>query len=348
MTHIKTIFFLVVCLAVGVGIGKTYLWLTAPKLGFTKSEGPPLITGVGDAPAQRGFAVRAGRPPTEAMLKEWEAAYATTLGISCDAGLTDKALADAVKVAQAHHLQVALLPPMLGAGAGGAEDPYPQGLHKAAVMAQQAGVEYLCASDWGAAPEAAYWQARLEDARLVFKGRIILAARPQVIFAIDLWKMADLVGVVGPLPLARRLPDAPADVTVHDMRVAWDCSLTSLESLAKVNDKKLALLHMNVPAEVSARLPAAAGNVPPAKNPALQRMIYEALLWETKGRAERTEMLLFNWGEAGEADAPNNIAGLLGKFGEAWDPQKLRPVEMAPAEPAADDADAAAAATAGN
>ena len=176
--------------------------------------------------------------------------------------------------------------------------------------------------------------------RAVFNGKIVLAGQPAVLPAVTCWDAADIVGAVGPFTLARRLPDAPENVTVHDMRVAWDCALTSLESLAQVNKKKLALLNMNVPAEVSARLPAAgAGNAAPAKNPALQQMIYEALLLETKGRAEMTDALLFDWGGAGQADAPNNVPGLLAKLGEAWDPKKPRPVETAPAEPPAEGGD---------
>ena len=70
---------------------------------------------------------------------------------------------------------------------------------------------------------------------------------------------------------------------------------------------------MDVPVEVSAGPLAVTGagagggaaNVKPAKNPALQRMICEALLLleETEGRAEMTEMLLFNWGEGGAGGA---------------------------------------------
>jgi hypothetical protein len=102
---------------------------------------------------------------------------------------------------------------------------------------------------------------------------------------------------------------------------------------------------MNVPAEISARLPPLdAPYVTPAKNPALQRLAYEALLMETKGRALITDMLLFNWGDAGVSDAPNNLPGLLAKVGDAWDPKKPRQVETAPEEPPADGADGGAAA----
>jgi hypothetical protein len=335
MNHLKTIFFLLVCLAVGVGIGKAYVWWNQPAgRGFEHNDGPPVITGIGDAPAQRGFTVRWDRLPTAATLKEWEGAFATTIGIPCDPGLTEKALGDTVKLAHAHHFQVALLPPHLGLGGGGAKAPFPNGsITYAASLAQNAQVDFLCVSDLGHEPDMEYWRGAISDARGYFQGKIILAGRPGVMFRIDCWDLADIVGVVGPLMPPQRLPSAPDDVTAHDLRVAWDCTLTSLETLAKAHRKKLALLNMNVPAEVAARLPSpAAANVIPAKNPRLQQMLYEALLLETKGRAEMTTMLLFNWGDPGQTDAPNNMPGLMDKIREAWDPKKPLPVATAPAE----------------
>jgi len=342
INHLKTVFFILICIAVGIGIGQAYVWWSQPpKRGFEKSEGPPLITGVGDAPEHRGFTLRPDRLPSATTLKEWENTHATTIGIPCDASLTESALADTVKLAHAHSFQVVLLPPSLGQGAGSDKIPFPNAsITNAATLAQQAKVDFLCVSDLGQEPDLAYWRSAIAEARTNFTGKIILAARPQVIFQIDSWDLTDLIGVVGPIPLAQRLPDAPNDVTLHDMRVAWDCSLTSLESLARINRKKLALLNMNVPADISARLPAPDSPLATSvQNPALQRLVYEALLTETKGRAFITDMLLFNWGEPADLNAPNNVPGLMTKFAEAWDPQKPRLADTAPAEPPADTAD---------
>jgi hypothetical protein len=350
INHLKTIFFLIVCLAVGVGIGKAYVWMRQPptKRGFEHSEGPPVVTGMGDAPAQRGFAMPPDRLPTAAMFTQWQGNFATTVGIPCTAALTEKALADTVSLAHAHQIRVVLLPPNLGAGSGSAKAPFPDGsLARAAALAQSANVDYLCVSDLDREPDMNYWRSALADARAAFKGQIILAARPDAMFRINCWDLADIIGVVGPLPIPQRLPTAPADVSLHDLRVAWDCTLTSLESLATVHNKKLALLNMSVPLEVATRLSSPGGgaaNVKPARNPNLQRMIYEALLLETKGRAEKTTMLLLTWGDSGggQADAPNNVPGLLATIRDDWDPQKPLPVETAPAEEVpADENDAA-------
>jgi hypothetical protein len=331
MNYLKTILFIVLCLAVGVGIGQAYIWLSQPaKRGFEKSERPPLITGLGDAPAHRGFALKGGDlGRLDAMLKEAQSLFATTIGIEYAPDLTREALTSAADAVHRKSLAIILLPAPVFAP----QNPYPKPLAEIAADAQAAGVDYLCVSWLNTDPDADYWRQQAQAVRAVFNGKIVLAGQTAVLPNVACWDAADIIGAVGPIPLAKRLPGAPEAVTVHDMRVAWDCSLTSLESLAQVNKKKLALLNMNVPVEVSARLPSAdAANVAPAKNPALQQTIYEALLLETKGRAEMTDALLFNWGDAGQADAPNNVPGLLPKIGEAWDPKKPRPVETAPAD----------------
>jgi hypothetical protein len=335
MNHIKTILFLILCLAVGVGIGKAYVWFMRPAAGFTKNSGQAVITGVGDAPAVRGFVVRGDRLPTEALLKEWDKAHATTIGITCEASLTQPALNEAVMLAHKYDLQVVMVPAGLGEGKGSTRAPFPNdSITYAASMAEQAKVDFLCVSDLAAEPNAEYWRNAIAQARSVYKGKIILAARMDVLFRIDLWDLSDMIGVVGPVQIPQRLPDAPAEVTLHDMRVAWDCVLTSLDTFGKVNRKKVALLNMNVPVEVSARLNSPRLKTMPLPNPALQELIYEALLLETKGRAEMEEVLLFNWGDERDAAtirAPRKMPLLMERVRDYWDPQKPKPVETAPA-----------------
>jgi hypothetical protein len=335
MNHVKTILFLVLCLAVGVGIGKAYVWFMRPaSAGFTKNSGPPVITGVGDAPAVRGFVVQWDRLPTEPLMKEWEKAHATAMGIAYDAGLSQPALTEAVALAHGHDMQVVMVPAGLGEGAGRERAPFPnESITAVASMAEQAKVDYLCVSDLGTEPNAEYWRNEIAMARGVYKGKIILAARMNVLFRIDFWDLADVIGVVGPVQIPQRLPDAPDEVQLHDMRVAWDCVLTSLDTFGKVNRKKVALLNMNVPAEVSAKLTPPWLKAKPLPNPALQDLIYEALLLETKGRAEMDELLLFNWGDERDAvtlRTPRKMPIVMEKMRDYWDPQKPKPVETAP------------------
>jgi len=348
MSHLKTALFIILCLAAGVGLGRAYIWWKQPpKRGFENSERPPLITGVGDAPSHRGFAIKGGDlGRLDAILQEAQGLFATTIGVEYAPDLTREALTSAAAAAHRKNFAIILLPPPAPAP----QNPYPRPLAEIAADAQAAGVDYLCVSWLNTDPDPDYWRQQAQAVRAVFNGKIVLAGQAAVLPEVTCWDAADIIGAVGPIPLAQRLPGAPENVTVHDMRVAWDCSLTSLESLAQVNKKKLALLHMNVPVEVSARLPSpGAASAAPAKNPALQQAIYEALLLETKGRAEMTDALLFNWGDAGAADAPNSVPGLLVKIGQAWDPKKPRTAETLPEEPPAEDGDAGdGGATAGN
>jgi hypothetical protein len=336
MKHVKTVLFLLLCLAAGVGIGKAYIYFTQPgRRGFEKNSGPPLVTGVGDAPAVRGFVVRWDRLPDDATLKQWEDAHATAVGILYDPRLTEQNLVNAAKMAHSRHFQVVLLPATFDAHAGGEQVPFPNGIMNVARMARQAKVDYFCVSDFGTEPNVAYWRSTISDIRSAFKGKIILAARWQAVFKVDCWDLADVLGVIGPLPLPQRLPDASENVTIHDERVAWDCLLTSLDTYGKINRRKVALLNMNIPVDVSTRMPPAGSNIKPPRNPALQEMIYEALLLETKGRAEMEDVLLFSWGDERDGSNvlnPNKMPELMAKVHEYWDPQKPKPVETAPSE----------------
>jgi hypothetical protein len=339
--HLKTIFFLIVCLTVGVGIGKAYLWWRNPRRGFEKHIEPPLITGIGDAPGNRGFTVRAGDLASlPAVIKQAQECFGTGIGLEYSPALTKDALINAAKAVHGAKMSVTLLPPAVF----NVQNPYPRGLGEIAADAQAAGLDYVCISWLNAVPDEAYWSGQIQAVREAYHGQIILAGTDNVLPMVPFFSTIDVIGAIGPLHLARRLPNAPDDINVHDMRVMWDCSLTSLSSLAKVHDKKLALLHMNVPLEVWFKLPVA-GTIeqPPKPNYGLQELLYEALLLETKGRAEWTDMMLFDWGTtAAQKDAPNHVPGLMAKITEAWDPKKPKQAETTPATPDAGDADTAA------
>jgi hypothetical protein len=103
--------------------------------------------------------------------------------------------------------------------------------------------------------------------------------------------------------------------------------------------KKLALLHMDVPAAVAFKVmpPEAKDTIPPV-NVQAQQMLYGALLMETKKREQETDILLFNWDEP---DSPNKVPGLMGSFAEAWNPHNPKIVETVPG-PTPDDVPATA------
>jgi hypothetical protein len=334
LNHLKTIFFFVLCIGLGAGIGKAYIWFTHARgtADFSNSIAPPLITGVGDAPTHRGFTLTAASLGNiAAIVQQSRGAHATTVGLEYSPELTPSALSAAVRAAHEKNLALALLPPPVFSS----QDPFPKPLPEIATEAQTAGVDILCISWLNAQADSEFWRQQCQALRPVYKGQIILAATPDIVPTLTCWDTPDLIGVIGPVALPRRLPSSPDEVTVHDLRVAWDCALTSMESVARVYStskapRRIALLRMNVPVHVSARLPAVGAPDQPPANPALQKMLYEALLLETKGRSAYTDMLLFNYeNKPGQGDAAPAIPGLLANLTDAWDPKKPAPVEPA-------------------
>ena len=340
MNHVKTLIFLAICVLVGLGLGKGYIWLNqSHKRGFEHAGEPALVTGVGDAPATRGFSVpSSGAPALPALLRQWTHQFATSVGLEYVATPADSrsALVQAAKAAHAHGMSLVVLPPTRF----NSRNPYGRPLAEIAADAQTAAADYVVISWLDAPADSAYWRKAAADVRQHFSGKIILAALPAALPSITCWDAVDIMGAIGPLPFARRLPHASDDVTLHDIRVECSCVITQLEYLARYKEKKLALLNMNVPAGVSNKLllPGVSSIMPP-RNPGLQSMIYEALLLETKGRGDTTELMLFNWGDPGSADAPNTQPAIMNKITEAWDPKKPKVAETIPAPPDDNDAD---------
>ncbi len=320
MSSVKNIFFLVVCLLVGLGIGKGFVMWKQRGVGkgFEKHEDPILVTGVGDAPGQRGFAIMpSDLPGLPALLKRQQTVFATSIGVECTDALSKAALSDAVKTAHRNHMSVILLPPP----AFNPRNPYPRPLKEIATEAQQAEVDTLCISWLNTEPDDEYWKKAAAEVRSVFQGRLILAATPEVLPWVTCWEVVDVVGAIGPVSISHRTGSTKAALEMKDLRVSWDSALTSLESLARINTKPLALLHMDIP--------------PDAADPQVQKLAYEALLLETKGRAQVTDVLLFDWNSP---DAPQHIAEVQAKMTDAWDPKKPR-LPDPPATEAADEAD---------
>jgi hypothetical protein len=308
MNALKNIFFLALCLLIGLGIGRGFVYLKNRggnvDKGFEKHEDPPRQTGVGDAPGKRGFTLQAGDLASlPALLKEYDGLFATTVGLEYGPSITKAALVGAVKQAHQHGMNFVLLPPP-GFNSG---NPYPRPLKEIAAEAQEAGADFLCISWLKTEPDETYWKQQAAEVRTAFQGRVILAATPDVLPWITFWQSVDVVGAIGPVAIAHRQGAPDSALEVKDLRVAWDSAISSMESLARINGRKLALLRMNVP-------PAPAGDA------AVQKLAYEALLIETKGRAEITEILLFNWGAA---DFPRKL--VEAKIADAWDPSKPKP-----------------------
>src|SRR5690606_6425279 len=127
-------------------------------------------------------------------------------------------LAAGVKAAHDRGLKVILLPP----AAFHPQAPYGSaGLTRIAAEAQAARVDVLCVSWLNTDPDPAWWSPQIAAARKIFTGRIMLASTPDVFPRIEFADAVDLVGVIGPIPIGRRLPSAPADVDLHAMRIAW-------------------------------------------------------------------------------------------------------------------------------
>lgn len=320
---LKTTLLLLLAAGLGISGAKGYqAWMKfSHRRGFDHYEGPPVVTGVGDAPADHGFCV-ADASQIDALAERWKSANATAVGLEYGPGMDRQSLIGAAGRIHKQGLHIVLLPPGTIAGtAWSAHDPYPRPLADIGADAEAAGVETVCISWLNRPPEADYWRTQVQAMRLTYSGKLILAADARSLERVTCPDVAEILGAIGPIEIPERLPTAPDDVNVKDLRVAWDCQLTELENLAKKYDKKLALLHMDVPLTVRAGLAAPGAAAPlPVDNPALQGQMYEALLLETKGRSVTTTTLLFDWGFGGRGagDAPNLAAGVMGKIAPAW------------------------------
>jgi hypothetical protein len=329
-SHLKTILFLGTSVAVGVGIGKGYLmWKQHNSHDFTHVGDPPLITGVGEAPNARGFVV-SDLSTLPAVLKEAKKANATTIGIEYPPGMTGDALTQATHTIHNEGFSAVLLPPPTFS----ARNPYGRAFPQVANDAQTAGVDFFCLSWLNELPDNEYWLDQSAGIRGIYKGKLIFAATPAVLVGIECWDAGDLLGAIGPLPYAKRLPQAPDAIKPHDLRVAWDCTLSGLERLAIAHGKKIALLNANVPQAVTHKLLPDATEAAPAPNASLQQQLYEALLLETKGRAATTTLLLFRWGPSGDASAPAAVPGLLQNITTIWDPKSSKPTAGTAEQPA--------------
>jgi hypothetical protein len=325
MSHVKTILFLITALAVGIGLGKGYLyWKQHNDHDFTHVGDKPLVTGVGNAPDSRGFAID-DLSALPRVLEETAKAFGTTVGIEYAPGMTREAMIKAAADVHAKGLEVVLLPPPVFASG----NPYGKPLTQVAADARDAQVDYFCISWVNERTDSAFWLREAAEIRKSYSGKIIFAATPTILTGIECWDACDLLGAIGPISIPQRLPRDSENVDEHALRVAWDSTLSGLESLAKAHDKKLALLHMNIPARVSAKI--SDSSAPPAANPTLQRLIYDALLLETKGRAAQTQVMLFRWGSSGQEEAPNHLPKMLQRIGQAWEPKEPREIVPTPA-----------------
>jgi len=274
MAHLRTVLFLLCCFLIGMGIATAIMKWRAARA--TASTGH---TGVGNAPALRGFYVPL--PRVAESVKSFAALHATSVAVEypSGAGTGDAAtLQKAVKRAHDAGLKVLLLPPP----AFSATNPFPLPLPEIAAQAQAAKVDVLCLSWLNRDPDPSYWNEQAAAVRKVFKGQTVLAATPEIFVRIECTECVDFLAAIGPIQIARRLPSAPADVDLHAMRTSWACVLDTLESFAVKAGKPLMLLNVQVPVTISAKL--RSGKNPQTPDPPLQMLAYEALLYETKGR----------------------------------------------------------------
>jgi hypothetical protein len=330
MKKLLNVLFLVLCLAAGFALASAWRplkrWWYGP--GFEASA-PRLITGVGDAPASRGFTL--AEPPADAAktFDAWQKLHVTALGIRQSEAWTHQALAATVKAAHDRGMTVTLMP----GGAFSPTNPYPQPLEAIAAEAQAAKIDRLCIAWLDVAPDPGYWEPQIAAVRKIFHGSVILATTDRVAPAVTCWDLSDYLGIAGPIMLPRRLPHASDEVTYHDLRLGWESQLTALESLGRTRAKQLMLLNVEVPLAFPIKLsPPDVAPWTPKDNPELQALAYEALLAETKGRAATTDTLLLAWGgkDGRGRDGASAISGLLAKVAEAWDPKKPRTPETAP------------------
>ena len=329
---VKLALFLIASALIGFGGAKAFMiWAQMPhKRGFEHTESPAVVTGVGDAPANHGFCAVVSDPKVFGqLLDRWQSANATAVGVEYTPEMDRAALVARAKMIEDRGMSVVLLPP--GASTGSAwsdKNPYPRPLGEIGADAEAAGIQTMCISWLNHPPEPDYWREQVRELRLQFSGKLILAADGGTLQRVACPDVAEIMGAIGPIEIPRRLPGAPADVSVTDLRVAWNCTLTQLESFAKQYDKKLALLHMDVPLMSTSRLsvPGAAAG-PVIKDSALQSELYEALLLETKGRSATTQFLIFDWGagKRGDGDGPNDALGVMGKIAPCWAPAPRKP-----------------------
>ncbi|MCL2647197.1 MAG: hypothetical protein FWD61_09355 [Phycisphaerales bacterium] len=361
MYYVKTFLFLVLCFLLGVGLmhgirhfrGRNADVFATPRIG------------IGNAPPLRGFALSldestpvaiANLPVTQLRATAISLSYPTTGG----GGAADKTLAKSVAAAHKKGIQVILLPSCVFAGG----NPYPQPLEKIAQEAQTAHVDALCLTWLNSEPDLRDLSREAVAVRKIFSGKLIVAATPDILIAMESFGDVDYIAAIGPVTLPQRLPHASEDVDLHAMRVFWECVLGSLESHAIKVSHGLLLLNMAVPVTIQARLslPASApgfaeglhtndahsaktasvhepptdGGRPRIDDPNLdlQQITYEALLMQTKGRTN-VEGLFLPWSpqeSTTDSTAVNRFPDLVKKIAELWSSAaKVAPVTSEPA-----------------
>jgi len=323
MKYARNILIMLLCVAVGLIIGKSFLWVREkyyPDYSFQSNDRPNRLTGMGDAPDVRGFVLRhVDSQSLGPLIGEWKNAFATAVGIEYGPDLTQPALTQACKTAHDAGFSVVLLPP--GASP---KNPYGRPLPQIAQEAETAGVDHFVISWLNQDSDASYWRSESAAVRKVFHGTVILGASHEFALRVDCWDATDVIGIIGPIPFARLLPSAPEKISETGLRSAWSCTLAGWDSMADYHKKKLAYLRCNVPVAVSHKLPPAGVKDEPTLNPGLQAMMYETLLLETKSPDSRIQMLLFDWGVTGDVNTLNQIGrnlGMMKKVAAIWAPE---------------------------
>ncbi|HVX86901.1 MAG TPA: hypothetical protein VH253_19110 [Phycisphaerae bacterium] len=316
MDTLKNIGFFVLCFALGAGLmwGIGQYWKRkAPQEGA--------VTGVGAAPAWRGFEAPA-REVGGGEVKQWGALHATAVAVEYGPGGGD--LKSAAAAAHGAGMKVVLMPGLSGAeteAAGGlaagfsTKDPYPAPLEQVAREAEAAGVDGLCVSWLDGEPDEKWWRAAVAGVRKEYTGKVILAMTSEAAPGVTMWDAVDDLGIIGPVRLPRRLPGADLSYTVDDARVLWATKLDEWESIGTRYGKGVMLLNMRMMADAGSLLPAAgqAEGKRPESEAAVRETFYEGLLTETKGRKD-TVGLFLPWRENGNA-LP---AELLGRIEALW------------------------------
>jgi hypothetical protein len=322
MRHVKTAIFLLLCLGIGLGVGKglvkfiSYLRSRHPVDSDSYSH-----TGVGDPPPLHGFYLPLN-DSASSVLTGFGQLHASAVALSYPDTTTASGALLTATVTRAHTLglKVLLLPPPVFS----LQNPYPAPLPAIAAQAQAANVDLLCLSWIDGDADPVYWRSQSALVRNIFRGKLLLAATADFLPRLEFDDCADYLAAIGPIPLPARLPCDPSDVDLHALRVAWTCRLDSLESLARKADRRLILLNMAVPITISANLSPPGEPAPPTPNPPLQLLATEALLYETKGR-NNTEGLFL-------AISPDPAANpnILPKIEDLWSKSSSPPPAAAP------------------